>query len=103
MIITIILILLAGFFKAVADTLQHHFSTSIFKHKDPRFWDPKISWQHIGFIRFTKYRPDAWHLANSLMIFCLVGAAASSWIEFIVGGVLFNVAFNIFYNKLLKR
>lgn len=100
---TIILIILAGVCKAIADTLQHHFSTSVFKYCNPRFWDPRISWNHVRFIKWTKYQPDAWHLANSLMIFCFVGAVANNWIEFLVGGVLFNLVFNIFYNKILKR
>jgi hypothetical protein len=65
-------ILLAAICKAVADTLQHHFESSVFKYKDPRFWNPAVSWQYAYRIRFTKYPVDAWHLSNSLMIifFC---------------------------------
>jgi hypothetical protein len=35
--IPIILIVLAAFFKAVADTLTHHFDTSVFNWWDRRF------------------------------------------------------------------
>lgn len=99
----------AAFFKAVADTLTHHFDTSVFKCKDRRWWDPAISWQHVGLLRFTKYRPDAWHLANSGMIICFIACAVLHrplylwWIELAIGGTLYNVAFNLFYNKILRR
>jgi hypothetical protein len=100
-------IVLAAICKAVADTLQHHFSTSVFKYKDPRFWNPAVSWQHAHRIRFTKYPVDAWHLSNSLMIIFFCAAAVSGtyfkwWIDISICGVLFNVVFNYYYNKALR-
>lgn len=117
--LTILFIVLAAVCKAVADTLAHHFSTSVFKWKDPRWWNPAISWQHVGFIRFTKYRADAWHLANSGMILFFIIAAIvfepvnihigsfhlSIWGGFLVViyGYAFILPFNLFYNKILRR
>jgi hypothetical protein len=105
----ILFILLAAILKAVADVTSHHFETSVFKWKDPRWWNPAISWQYVGFIKFTKYRPDCWHLANSGMIICFCLATVFHtpvlkwYLELPIAGVLFNVAFNIFYNKILRN
>ena len=121
--ITSFLFFLAAFFKAVSDTLLHHFSISIFKNRNPNFWNPKISINKVPLFEFTiplinktiktKYRPDAWHLSNSGMIcsFCLAASIISTnflirpnfvwFVEFIVNGVLFILTFNLFYNKVL--
>jgi hypothetical protein len=106
--LALILLIAAGIFKAIADTLLHHFDTSIFKWKDPRFWNPAVSWKYVGFIKFTRFRPDSWHLANSAMIFCFVGAVSAYapfpwWATFFGGGIVFNLVFNLFYDKLLKK
>lgn len=105
----ILSLVLAAFFKAVADTLSFHYDRSVFKWKDKRFWDPAISWKYVGFIKFTKFRADAWHLANSGMIICFCLAAVlhspiHQWyIELPAAGILFNLTFNLFYNKVLIR
>lgn len=106
--LTITCIILAGFFKAVADTLQHHFDSSIFKTGERKFWDPIISWKYAGYLKFTRYRLDGWHLANSGMIiaFCVaVVCYQSTWswyIELLAAGLLFNLSFNLFYNRILR-
>jgi hypothetical protein len=109
-ILTTIFIAFAGICKAIADTLKDHFDTSIFKWKNPKFWKPDVSWQYVGYIRFTKYHPDAWHIANSLMIvfFCLAiavhGACRFGVLpEVVMYGGVFDIAFNLFYNKILKK
>lgn len=109
MIINITILILAAFFKAVADTLQHHFDTSIFRNYDYKWWDPNRSWRYIKFIPLTKYRPDAWHLANSLMIISFICLAVfykphfKWWIEIMAAGILFNLAFGLFYDKTLNK
>jgi hypothetical protein len=106
-ILSVLSLILAAFFKAVADTLSHHFDTSVFKWRDRRFWDPLVS-QSAPYLKGTKYRLDAWHLANSGMIVCFCVAAvlhrpALAWYwELLAGGILFNLSFNLFYNKLLR-
>jgi hypothetical protein len=108
-ILSIALLILAAFFKAVADTLLHHFETSIFKKKDVRWWNPEFSWKYVKFIPLTKYRLDAWHLFNSLMIVCFIcfGVFYEHYIpwtlEVIAAGIIYNLVFNLFYNKLLRK
>lgn len=110
-ILSILFIALAGLFKAVADKLTHHFDKSIFNSSNLKreWWDPSISWQHVGFLPYTKYRPDAWHLANSGMIVCFCIAVVLHrpvlWFgfELILAGLLFISVFNLFYNKLLMK
>ena len=106
--ITLLLISLAAIFKAVADTLQHHFDTSVFAKLNPKFWNPVISCNYAKFLPFTKYRLDGWHLANSGMIvfFILAVVFASPvklwWLAIIICGVVFNLVFNLFYNQILR-
>lgn len=106
--LTILFIVLAGAFKAGADTLTHHFDSSIFRHKERKFWDPTISWKYAKYLPPTKYKVDAWHLFNSAMIVCFCAAVAVNprahfWLwELLATGLLFNFSFNLFYNKLFR-
>lgn len=107
--ITAIFILLAAICKAVADTLYHHYDTSVFARLNPKWWNPVVSCNHVGFIPFTKYRPDAWHLSNSAMIVSFITAAVvrdsvfHSWlINLVMLGVIFNLMFGVFYNKIFR-
>ena len=103
------LIILAAICKAVADTLAHHFDTSIFKKKRQRFWNPAVSSNEAP--RIFAYKIDAWHLFNSGMIIFLVSAVPLhqfdkwhlQWYwEILIGGTLWNIIFNTFYNKILR-
>lgn len=99
--IAAVLILLAAICKAVADTIAHHKSTSIFKRS--KFWSNggKI-------LPGTKYRLDGWHISNSGMVICFVVATVLhepvlDWYwEILIGGAVFNLVFNLFYNKILR-
>lgn len=108
LIISISALILAAFFKAVADTLQHHFETSIFKKKDVRWWNPAFSWKYVKFLPHSKYRPDAWHLSNSLMIvsFICFGVFFEHhihWVlEVIAAGIIYNLSFILFYDEILR-
>ena len=100
-----LLIIAAAICKALADTVADHFDTSIFKNKYQQFWNKSISANHAK--RIGNYKIDAWHLANSGMIICFITAAAFpppvAWYYFIpAGGTLFNLVFNLFYNKILR-
>lgn len=98
----VLFFVLGGVFKAISDTLQHHFSTSIFKNLDPRFWNPNESWKYVGLIPIIKYRPDAWHLSNSIMLCCFAIACSKSIEDFVLMGIAFIILFNIFYDKVLR-
>lgn len=102
MILKVIFLILAAVCNALMDTLSHHYSSSIFKYKNPQFWNPNVSWQYAKFLPFTKYRVDAWHLAKSAMIIFLCFAIDFSWKGLILG-ILWNLTFNCFYNKILKK
>jgi hypothetical protein len=95
----------ASICNAIMDTLTHHFSQSIFRNKNDKFWNPNISWQYNNFLPLTKYRVDAWHLFKSAMIIfiCLaiVSAKKLNIIDFVLLGSLWNLVFNIFYNHVL--
>jgi hypothetical protein len=106
----IILIAFAAICKAVADTLQHHYERSIFSYEDPKFWNPSISWQYAPFVRFTKYRLDAWHLFNTGMqgffiaaVFAYEPTMFGRWIDFFACSGVVVLVFNLFYNRLLLR
>jgi hypothetical protein len=107
-ILSISLLILAAIFKAVADTLQHHFDTSIFRRMDVRWWNPAFSWKYVKFLPLTKYRPDAWHLSNSLMVvsFICFGVFYEHhihWVlEVIAAGIIFNLSFILFYDNILR-
>ena len=59
-----------SFFNWVMDSIENEiaFNKSVFKNLNKKFWCKTISAHNIGFIKFTKYRPDAWHISKSLMI-----------------------------------
>lgn len=107
--ISLSLILFASFFKAVADTLIFHYDTSVFKNLTPKYWNPVESWKYVRFIPLTRYRPDAWHLANSGMIFSFIFAVIFyrqyfEWYwELLIAGVGFNLMFWLWYDKLLRK
>jgi hypothetical protein len=104
---SIILIFLAAILNAFMDTLAHHFSTSIFKELNVKFWNPNISWEYAK--KINGYVFDAWHMGKSLMIFCLMGAVVMyvpitnyKLLDWAILGVLWNTTFSLFYNKIFR-
>lgn len=101
-----ILIALCAVCKAVVDTLDHHYDTSVFSHLPRAFWDPnviiKTGPQVFG------YPVDAWHLTNSLQLACwlalpLLYRKWKAWyIDYAVGAAIFVLIFNLFYNSILR-
>ena len=116
MILFITILILTGIFKAVADTLAHHYSSSIFTKYNPQFFDPSISWLNKYVDRDIKkgidkwkFQPltDAWHMANSLMItsFLLLvfitPVSIHGMFDFCIAGCINVLSFNLFYNHIL--
>jgi len=101
-----ILLTLAAIFKAVADTVDHHFDTSIFRRLDVAFWDRDISSNKAK--RIFNYKVDAWHLSQSAMIVLMILAAIlhvpklAWYFELVIAGTWWNIVFNTFYNKILR-
>lgn len=101
----ILFVMSAAIFKALADTVQHHFSSSIFRNSDANFFDPNISWKKPTILG---YRVDFWHLANSAMIVSWLmilpyNPQDASLIDVLLGGYYFNITFSLFYNIILRR
>jgi hypothetical protein len=119
-----ILFILAGMSEGVMDTLQFHYSNSIFYSlKNKLFWNPQISWQN----KYKNGDPtdgakfplstnllvgltDAWHLfklLRNLFIFAGVLFMAipcnSIWILIlwvIIARIVFGLIFTLFYKLL---
>lgn len=101
----------AGFFMAVMDSVENeHITQTVFKKLNPKWWYKRESWKHVKFLPFTKYRPDAWHLAKSLLLLC-IGAMVSlyvpltKWwyIDALICGAIITASFVLFYDYLLKK
>ncbi|MEL6658967.1 MAG: hypothetical protein AAFP77_16140 [Bacteroidota bacterium] len=83
MMITVVLVGLAGFFNGVCDKLQFHFKRSFAKDWNPFYWDPQISWKNkyknqdpkqgpafLGSTTFLVAFTDAWHLSKLIQMAC---------------------------------
>jgi hypothetical protein len=101
---TFILVAAAAMFNAAMDRLENeNFSSSIFKNLDPKFWYKRESWKYAK--KIGGYKLDAWHLAKSCMIVCLLLAIVlfkGHWAWFISYGLLWNITFTIFYHEIFK-
>jgi hypothetical protein len=98
--ITIILLVLAGLFKAIMDTLNFHYESSIFAKYDGKLgqWlNPEISWKNkyewfpnSNIMTWLISGPlvfitDAWHFSQMLFLSC-ISLAISLKMVFIVFG-----------------
>jgi hypothetical protein len=103
MILAFILVTLAAFFKAVADTLVHHFGASVFRQRNTKFWNPFHRWND-AVDKIFGYPLDALHIANAFVICAVSGlwfCSGPVWYYFVLAGWFF-VVFNIFYDKILR-
>jgi len=102
MILAIFLVAIMATFKAISDRIANHANTpSIFK--EDSFW-----LKQGAFFKGTKYKVDGWHISNSVIVCSAIGlifahVALSLWWAYIVLGIEFNLVFNTFYNKILKK
>jgi hypothetical protein len=131
MIATAILIILAAICNAVMDICSHKYHQSIFYWKfnlNDQWWDAETSWRNkyinrtpslgrrkikVGYLEFNLHPAftDAWHFFKSLMIIFLFLAIAicpaesikESIFVFVVGGIIYNTTFSLFYKKILIR
>lgn len=106
--ISLLFISLAAVFKAVADTLAHHFDISVFRDKPRKYWDPNIITKTGP--KIFGYPIDAWHISNSFQILSWFGFGLTYratlehwWLDLAAGGICFNLIFSLFYNKILRK
>ena len=127
LLIPILLYCIGGIFDALMDTCSDHFSISIFKNKNPNYWNKNVSWtnkyvDNTPSKGFKKWKgivlpvtlTDAWHLFKSTKeIFNSLALASAAYIGFpydftliviyfVIAGLSRNLVFSIFYDRLLK-
>jgi hypothetical protein len=90
-IIDIVLLVFAGYAKAVNNTLMHHYYDSVFcqvSKEKAMFWNPSRSWKNkykdwdrmdrrpkfFGATTFLAWTTDAWHLFDTIQLTCLQSA-----------------------------
>jgi len=120
--ISLVIVIVAGFLNAIMDKLQFHFATSVFADKNPLFWNPAESWKNkwkngdkaqgekfilssTVLVSFT----DAWHLFKSLYLTALVAAVImyqpmiNPLVDFLIIKIAMSGTFELSYSKLLTR
>lgn len=125
MIALFILISIAGIAKAIVDTLQFHYSKSVFKGLYAQYWNPDISWVNkyaddkllirkkwffIIPIPIPVLFSDAYHLFQSIFLtslfisICLFEPITQNKIiDLILLRSLFGLFFIMFYNWILIK
>jgi len=117
LIFGILLCIIGGIGKAVRDTLAHHFEESIFKDKNPQFWNPVLSggnkWKNGDKTQGEKFFlsstlfvgiTEAWHVSETLNVFCLiVGAGLMTFYMglwgIVIARIIYGIVFTIYYKK----
>jgi hypothetical protein len=124
--ISFILIALAAILNASMDVCQFHYEKSFFvRFKKPMYFNGAISWKKkyidwdkgdkrmkkwiFGLFNFPVAFIDWWHFAKSGMIILLVFAIVvynpvfNLLLDFIAMGIIWNLFFNVFYNRILRK
>ena len=130
-LLNFILFSLAAMCNAVMYTCTHHYSTSVFKNLNPKFWNAEISWRSkyidndpkmgrkkwFWGINYPVQISDSFHFFKSLMIIfiCLTISTFdrdSAFVEYnilslfviiLIYGIIWNLTFSLFYNKVLRK
>jgi hypothetical protein len=115
MIITSILVRLAAICNAVMDRIDdENIHDSIWKNSNWAWWYKRESWNQSKQIYGWKF--DGWHVFKSLMVIFILAAPlfyspfftifnnsnSNALLDYITLGVIWNVTFRLFYNKIFK-
>lgn len=126
-LLLLLLLLFAGSFEGIMDTLQFHYYNSIFiKFNNQSFWNPEVSWGNkwkagdplngpafwgssSAFVSLT----DAWHLFKLFRnVFLFVGISSIAYnadtifhlfIYVVIARSVYGLGFWITYNKICKK
>lgn len=106
--ISIILLSIAAILNAFMDRIDdENIHQSIAKNWNWKFWYKRESDKYAKMI--GGYRLDGWHITKSLMIITISLCAVLHkpvfvwWIELIISGIVWNLVFNVFYNKIFYK
>ena len=128
-VFTIVLVMLAAISKAVMDTLQFHFSRSVFKEWNEFYFHPAFSWANKykdvvtlkpkfwGSTTIFSFITDGWHLFQAfylLFIFTAIvihqpffvtinSSFLSMLLDFSILMVIFGLTFELFYAKIFIK
>jgi hypothetical protein len=117
---------MAAVCNAVMDVISYHwYGSSLVNKVSAAWWNPDFSWRNKYSGRDPKNGlrkwwifdvpcTDAWHTFKSLMVVFVVlsvitfdlGVVDLWWVRvvaFCVYGIVWNVVFNLFYNKILRN
>lgn len=109
----LLLFAVAAMFYAVTQTVDHHYSTSVFKNLNPNFWNGQVSFTTAR--KIFGYPVDAFHLSMTVMVvICMMAAVFCQhpvwtweigllkwYYQIGVVGIVWIIIFNIFFNKIL--
>lgn len=125
--ISLILIILAGFFNACMDVLKTRFDKSIFRNWPNQNWvDPSISFpitwpnkwkdgdpssgeKFPGSSTFLVWITDFWHLCKMLMLLCIMfsivfyNPLVNWWADILILYCSFTITFELFFSKILIK
>jgi hypothetical protein len=124
-IVSVSLFVLAAICNAVMDISSHHFSESALRSFNPMWWNAEVSWKNkyvdgdpkLGRrkiwrkINYPVQLTDAWHFFKTLMIVLLALSVLSFSgeitgyfiVDLLIYGFAWNLPFNLFYNRILRR
>jgi hypothetical protein len=123
--ISLILLILSGIFKAIMDVLNFHYSKSIFRklksQKALNWFDSSVSWKNkykngdqtqgakfFGSTTFLVWTTDAWHFFQMLFLTTMflsivVYVPIVYWlIDFVIYRIVFGFIFELFYSEILE-
>ena len=121
-IIILLLVSISAVAKAIMDTLQFHYSKSIFEAHNDNYWDASISWvrkysdverrirkKWFNLIPIPVLFTDGWYLFQSIFLtslFLVIGlhTPVINWIvDFLILRVFFGIIFYVFYTYILIK
>jgi hypothetical protein len=114
---SLLLLIIVAVLYAVMDVLSNHFPRSIFKNKNPKWWNPKKSWRNKYAVwSDTEKREklfyafsDAYHTTRSISLVLIILAVVvfdvgvltkPLWFIIILGSYL--AVYKILHNKILR-
>ncbi len=108
LIVAVLLFFLAGVCNGIMDTLQFHYSVSIFQGKNGLYWNPQLSWRNKykngnyvegpafwGSTTIFSWLTDGWHFFKMLLLSCLRGAVC------VLGGGLLSFSEKVLLEWLI--